>query len=164
MTAVHRGRYTAEVGDDGVVVFLIGMRFNRWWRVDKWWPVFVAMPRMLRHLAADPGAGLLGWRLWAGRTVLVVQYWRSAEDLLRFSADPAAPHAAAWRAFNRRIGGDGSVGIFHETYVVPPGHAEAVYGNMPRFGLAEATAHVPVRPGRGSARARLAAAVAGEDR
>lgn len=164
MGEVFPGRYTAEVGDDGVVVFLIGMRFNHWWRVDKWWPAFVAMPRMLRHLAADPAAGLLGFGLWPGRTVLVVQYWRSAQDLIRFSSDPAAPHAAAWRAFNRRIGDDGSVGIWHETYEVPPGHAEAIYRNMPRVGLAAATGHAPVHAGRGSARARLAAAVVGASR
>ncbi len=155
MAKVFPGRYTADVGPDGAVVFLIGMRFNSWWRVDKWWPVFVAMPRMLRHLAAATDSPLLGFHMWPGRTVLVLQYWRSAEELIAFASDPDAPHAAAWREFNRRIGTDGSVGIWHETYEVRPGHAEAVYGNMPAFGLAAATSHVPVTPGRGSARARL---------
>ncbi|MGH3980140.1 MAG: DUF4188 domain-containing protein [Pseudonocardiaceae bacterium] len=155
MAAVFQGRYTAEVGDGGVTVFLIGMRFNRWWRVDKWWPVFTAMPRMLRHLAADPESGLLGYHLWIGRTVLVLQYWRDAEHLIRFASDPHAPHAVAWREFNRRVGAGGHVGIWHETYEVAPGRHEAVYANMPRFGLAAATRHVPVGPGRGSARARL---------
>src|SRR5437868_12157763 len=126
MTKVFPGRYTADSGDKEVVVFLIGMRFNRWWRVDKWWPVFVAMPRMLRHLAADPDSGLLGWHLWPGRTVLAVQYWRTARALVDFATDAAAPHAAAWRAFNQRIGGDGSVGIWHETYVGPTGRGGAV--------------------------------------
>jgi hypothetical protein len=158
MTEVYPGRYTAQPGEDGVTVFLIGMRINHWWRVDKWWPVFRAMPAMLRHLAADPDSGLLGWRLWPGRTVLVVQYWRDVDALMRFAADPTAPHASAWRAFNRRIGADGSVGVWHETYVVPAGGIEAIYANMPRFGLAAATTHVPVRPGRGTARQRLAVA------
>ncbi|MDQ3150721.1 MAG: DUF4188 domain-containing protein [Actinomycetota bacterium] len=155
MAKVFPGRYTADVGEDGAVLFLIGMRFNHWWRIDKWWPVFVAMPRMLRHLAADPDSGLLGVHLWPGRTVLVLQYWRSAEELIAFASDAGAPHAAAWREFNRRIGTDGSVGIWHETYEVRPGHVEAVYGNMPAFGLAAATSHVPVTAGRGNARARL---------
>lgn len=66
MAKVFPGRYTAEVHDQAATVFLIGMRFNHWWRVDKWWPVFVAMPRMLRHLAGDPDSGLLGWHLWPG--------------------------------------------------------------------------------------------------
>lgn len=152
---VLTGRHTAEVGPQGAVVFLIGMRFNRWWRVDRWWPVFTAMPRMLRHLAADRGSGLLGYHLWFGRTVLVLQYWRSTEDLIAFAADPHAPHATAWREFNRRIAAGGAVGVWHETYAVAPGQLEAVYVNMPRFGLAAATRHVPVGPRTGSARARL---------
>lgn len=153
--AVLAGRHTAEVGPQGAVVFLIGMRFNRWWRVDRWWPVFTAMPRMLRYLAADPESGLLGYHLWFGRTVLVLQYWRSTEDLVSFASDPYAPHAVAWREFNRRISAGGAVGVWHETYDVRPGHLEAVYVNMPRFGLAAATQHVPVGPGTGSARTRL---------
>lgn len=155
MADVMAGRYTALVPQEGAVVFLIGMRFNRLWRVDRWWPVFVAMPRMLRHLAKDPELGLLGYHLWFGRTVLVLQYWRSTEHLVAFASDPHAPHAVAWRDFNRRVGAGGTVGIWHETYEVRQGHYESVYANMPRFGLAAATTHVPVGPGTGSARARL---------
>lgn len=155
MAKVARGRYTAEYGEQGVTVFLIGMRFNHWWRVDKWWLVFAGMPRMLRYLDADPTSGLLGWRIWPGRNILVVQYWRSTEELINFASDSTAPHAAAWRAFNRKIGSDGSVGIWHETYDVPAGHIETIYGNMPPFGLAAATRRVPVDAARGSARGRL---------
>ncbi len=113
------------------------------------------MPRMLRHLAGDPDSGLLGWHLWRGRTVLVLQYWRSVDELIAFASDSRAPHAAAWREFNRLVGAGGSVGIWQETYVVGPGQAEVIYANMPRFGLAAATTHLPVGPGRGSAQARL---------
>ena len=38
-------RTTNQPTDDEIVVFLIGMRFNRPWRVDAWLPAFVAMPR-----------------------------------------------------------------------------------------------------------------------
>jgi hypothetical protein len=162
-TEVHAGRYTAELGEEGAVVFLIGMRFNAWWRVDKWWLVFTAMPRMLRHLE-QRDAGLLGWKMWPGRTLLLVQYWRSVEELYAFASDPQAPHAPAWRAFNRRVGTDGTVGVWHETYRVGPGRAEAIYDNMPAFGLAAATRHVPVGRGRGTAAARLAAGTAAEER
>jgi hypothetical protein len=38
-----------------------------------------------------------------------------------------------------------------ETYLVGPGSAETIYGNMPLFGLAAATTHVPVsRVGHGA--------------
>jgi hypothetical protein len=53
------------------------------------------------------------------------------------------------------IGADGSVGIWHETYLVQPGQYEAVYGNMPVFGLAAATAHLPAIGRRETARRRL---------
>jgi hypothetical protein len=91
----------------------------------------------------------------SGRVFLLVQYWRSFEDLERFARAPQGTHLRAWRDFNRRIRDNGSVGIFHETYRVPADAVETVYGNMPVFGLAAATAHVPVRAGRHSAAARL---------
>src|SRR5699024_3202785 len=105
------------------------------------------MPRVLRHLECRD-AGLLGWHIWPGRTVLVVQYWRSTAELHSFATDSSAPHAAAWRDFNRRVGSDGSVGIWHETYQARPGSTWSVYDNMPAFGLAAATNHTAVGRGR----------------
>jgi len=46
-------RMTSQADGD-FCVFLIGMRVNRWWKVHKWWPVAMAMPRMLKELAAHP--------------------------------------------------------------------------------------------------------------
>jgi hypothetical protein len=37
------------------------------------------------------------------------------------------------------------VGIWHETYAVEAGHHEAIYNNMPVFGLAKATEHAPAQ-------------------
>jgi Monooxygenase af470-like len=37
----------------------------------------------------------------------------------------------------------GDVGIWHETYLVSAGSYEAIYGNMPRIGLATAGEHLP---------------------
>ena len=53
MAQVIDKRVTAEIEGD-FVVFLIGMRINKLWKVRKWLPVFVAMPRMLRELEARP--------------------------------------------------------------------------------------------------------------
>ena len=47
--SVRTGRWVAE-HDDEIVVFLIGMRINRPWKVTKWWPVFTAMPKMVKWL------------------------------------------------------------------------------------------------------------------
>jgi hypothetical protein len=119
--------------------------------------VFVAMPRMMRVLAADPGRGLLGSRMAiGGRTTTMIQYWRSFEDLERFARDPDDPHLEPWRRFNRKVGASGDVGIYHETFKVRAGDHESIYGNMPVFGLAAAARHVPVGRRTDAARDRIA--------
>ena len=90
---------------------------------------------------------------WPG--IALVQYWRSFEDLERFARAKDEPHLSAWRRFNKAVGADGSVGIWHETFLVDAGRYEAVYGNMPVFGLAAATQHVPAVGKRETARRRL---------
>src|SRR5690606_17400332 len=129
---------------DEAVVFIVGMRVNRWLKLRSWWPVFAAMPRMLAYLEKTPESGFLGGRkYWSGRVVLGVQYWRSMEDLGRFARDPKLLHHPAWAAFNRKTAGTADVGVFHETYVVRKGDIETLYGNMPAFGLAAAHRAVP---------------------
>lgn len=159
MAEVHTGRFTADVSrlDDDVVVFLIGMRINKPWKIHKWWPVFVAMPKMLKYLAEHPEKGLLGYESALLPSPIVVQYWRSFEDLARFARDRDDPHLEPWRQFNSRIGRSGDVGFWHETYRVKTTSLEAVYGNMPPYGLAAATAVVPIPRGRDSAAARIGA-------
>ena len=135
---VRGGQYVADPAADDVVVFVIGMRINRLRKVRSWWPVFVGMPRMLSELAGTD-RGLLGAHsLWAGRTLLTIQYWRSAEELGAYARDASMAHAPAWAAFNKHAAATGDVGIFHETYVVPSDRVETVYGNMTEFGLAAA--------------------------
>ena len=158
MASVVNGRRTSDLGDRGsVVVFLIGMRVNRLWEFWRWMPVLAAMPRMILELAKDPSRGLLGRprTFVSGRVVMVVQYWNSFEELERYARDPKSQHLPAWRAFNRRIRDNGSVGIFHETYRVAATDAETICVNMPPFGLAGATATVPITAGRQTAAARL---------
>lgn len=151
------GRLTV-VPDEPFVVFLIGMRINRWWAFPLWWPVVLAMPRMLRELEADPEAGLLGYESWFGRTTVMVQYWRSFEHLHRYAHDRERAHVPAWRAFVRRVT-DGAVGVWHETYIVEPGSFECVYVNMPAFGLGATTERVPASGPLATARKRLGGGV-----
>lgn len=152
--AVHPGRFTAQAEGD-FVVFLIGMRFNKPWKVRQWLPVAMAMPRMLRVLDEHPELGCLGSQQWFGRTTLLVQYWRSFDDLDRFARDKDLPHLEPWRRFNRVVRNSGDVGVWHETYKVRSGEYEAVYANMPAFGLAAATHHVPVAAVGQSSAARI---------
>ena len=155
MAQLYPGRYTAMV-EGPFVVFAVGMRINRLRALGKWLPVAQAMGPMLETLYRHPEKGFLGGQtflFWRG--VMTLQYWRSFEDLDRFARSPSEPHLEAWRRFNRSVGSDGTVGIFHETYLVADGQYECVYGNMPRFGLAGAFEHVPAVGSRETARLRL---------
>ncbi len=153
---IHRDRMTARLDGD-FAVFLIGMRINRPWAVRRWWPVAAAMPRMLRELYTQPSLGLLSHEMWFSRTIILVQYWRSMDALLAYAQDRQAAHLPAWQAFNQAIGTDGTVGIWHETYLAGPGRYENVYVNMPAFGLGKAGTLRPARSGLQSAAGRLGA-------
>lgn len=137
MTQSHR--YRADF-PDGTVVFLIGMRFNRWWAIRHWLPVFTAMPAMLRELSAHPDAGQLQYRTWwSGRNLMVQQYWRSMDDLMRYATARDAAHFPAWQRYRKAAASSDAVGIWHEAYEVSPDRAHNVYSHMPPFGMGKAT-------------------------
>ncbi|WP_345751485.1 DUF4188 domain-containing protein [Microbacterium rhizophilus] len=144
--------------DGELVVFLIGMRINRWSRPDLWWPTFTAMPSMIRELASDPDSGMIGHRLFGfPRTPTVLQYWTSIDKLYAYASDPRAHHRPAWAAFNHRArGAEGAVGIWHETFAVS--RAESIYVGMPPTGLGAATGLKPVTARLDRARQRFDAA------
>jgi hypothetical protein len=155
MAQVIKGRFTAKM-DEPFVVFVIGMRINKFFAIRQWLPTARAMSPMLRELYDHPEKGFLGAEFffyWPG--VAVLQYWRSFEDLEKFARDPDDPHMPAWQRFNREARSSGAVGIWHETYIVGRGNYEAIYANMPEFGLAKATERVPAIGGRETARRRL---------
>ena len=151
---IHKNRLTADLPGD-FVVFLIGMRINKPLHVHKWWPVAAAMPRMLTELYRQPELGFIHAESWFSRTIILVQYWRSMEQLLAYAKNKNAQHLPAWRDFNQSIGADGSVGIWHETYAASPGSHESVYVNMPPFGLGKAGLMQEAVGGRQSAAGRL---------
>ncbi|MEU9086770.1 DUF4188 domain-containing protein [Streptomyces sp. NPDC048357] len=150
------GRTTAAAEGD-VVVLLIGMRINHFRAVHQWLPLVLAMPRMLRELARDKSRGLLGHVLLTAspRTYYVVQYWESKEKLYAYAAAPDMLHHKAWSLINRKERESklhGHVGLWHESYIVPEGSYEAIYFDMPPFGLAAATGSLPLeRRGRRAA-------------
>lgn len=155
MTDIHRGRFTAEI-EGPFVVFLLGMRINKLRAVGKWMSVIGAMRPMVEHLMTHKELGLMHAHTFAyWRGAMLVQYWRSFEQLERFARDPALNHLEPWKRFNRAVGAAGTVGIWHETYLVQAGQYEVVYGNMPRTGLAMAGTHGPAVGARETARRRL---------
>ncbi|MGI8855307.1 MAG: DUF4188 domain-containing protein [Thermomicrobiales bacterium] len=155
MSKVMPGRYAAQI-EGPFVVFIIGMRVNRFFAFRKWVPTAMAMRPMLSTLFQHPEKGFLGAETFFSlRGATTLQYWRSFDDLERFARDKQEPHLSAWKRFNKAVGTDGSVGIWHETYQVAAGQYEAVYGNMPVYGLAKVTAHLPATGRRETARRRM---------
>jgi hypothetical protein len=155
MSKVIDQRMAAQIDGD-FVVFLIGARINKPWKVHKWLPVALAMRRMIKELEAHPESGFLGHEA-AGP--LMVQYWRSFEHLERYARNPDQEHFPAWADFNRKNArARGDVGIWHETYLVRAGEYEAIYSGMPRYGLGKVANIVPATGKKRTARERTGGA------
>jgi hypothetical protein len=147
-------RVSGEIDGD-FVLFLIGVRINKPWKLN-WLPVVSAMPKMLKELTLKPELGLLHYRLHPGfPNSMVVQYWRSAEQLIAYSQNRDAAHLPAWRAFNQAVGANGDVGIWHETYKISAGNYESIFVNMPRHGIGLAGDIFDATGARASAKTRL---------
>lgn len=152
---IYAGRYTVDGHkDDQFVVFMIGMRINKWWAIHKWLPVFFAMPPMIKELIVNKELGCLSMENFLGlKTTLMIQYWRSEKDLFDYARNQT--HLKAWNNFNKKVGNNDAVGIYHETYVITEGKYESFYGNMPKFGLSKVFGLKPVSHTTNSAHQRL---------
>ena len=160
MAGIVDKRVCAEV-DGGFVLFLIGMRVNKPWKFWKWLPVATAMPRMLTELGRQPGLGLLHARsVFSFPDAMVIQYWKDFEALEAYAKARDKAHLPAWQAFNKAVGSNGDVGIWHETYVIEPGKYENIYNNMPPHGLGAVGRIVDAVGARQAARQRVKGAVA----
>ena len=151
MPKIIKQRMTVQVEGD-FVIFLIGMRVNKWWKINKWFPVVMAMPRMLKELYQKPESGFLGAQSSFG---VIVEYWRSFEQLEAYAKDRDAQHYPAWKAFNTRMKGNADVGIWHETYKVHAGEYECIYNNMPPYGLGKVGELIPAIGRKEYARDRI---------
>lgn len=150
---IKNGRYTINKTEP-FVVFIIGMRVNRLMAISKWLPTAKAMGPMVKELYQHPELGFLDCEMSFNlRGVTMVQYWRSFEDLERYAKEEL--HLEAWKKFNRSVGTDGTVGIFHETYAIKPDQMECIYANMPAFGLGKTGELVSAIGHRKTARRRM---------
>jgi fumigallin biosynthesis monooxygenase-like protein len=143
MAKALQGRHRATIEGD-FVVFLIGARpqFTHPIRTFRDLGGRRGMQHMLKHLMEHPEKGLLGYEM--GLPV-IVQYWRSYDHLEAFARDDSDPHTVAWRKYWKRVGQDNRSGIWHETYKVRAGEYEAIYANMPPFGLGKAGTVAPLK-------------------
>jgi hypothetical protein len=154
MSKIRQGRWTART-DQEFVVFIIGMRINRWWMIHRWLPLIRAMGGMIRELSLRPELGFMGGKTWFGRTIVLIQYWNSFDDLESYAKARDLSHVPAWADFNRRIGNDGTVGIYHETYRIAPGQYENVFVNMPPTLLGSCAPLTEARKQHATARGRM---------
>ena len=144
------GRQRARIDGD-FVVFLIGARPQLRHPIRTFGDLGGrrGMKHMLDHLTEHPEKGLLGFEMGFPT---IVQYWRSFDHLEAFARDQDDPHSVAWRNYWKRVGTDNRTGIWHETYLVRADEYEAIYANMPPFGLGKAGTLEPLSQ---DSRARL---------
>lgn len=151
MTAVD-GRRLAAALDDGVVVYVNGMRLNRLRALPQYLAAGLKAGKLLRELEADPDSGFLGYQpaLMGLRQGAAIQYWRSLEDLHRFARDRDGAHVPAWKWYNQTGNADGGVGFWSETYVVDADHVETFFRNAEDVGVGAFVDLVPAseRPRR----------------
>lgn len=159
MAKICQGRFTAQIStkiSEPFVFLVLGVRINRGLQIWKWFPsIFAALPMIYSQIRYRK-TGFLGGQVtyfWPGMGL--TQYWASFDDLERYARNKKHPHLRSWRRYNKVIGIDGSVGLWHEAYLVKPGSYEVVYENMPLFGLAAATRQTCIEEGSGMARLRL---------
>jgi hypothetical protein len=123
-------------------VFLIGFRLNGFARGanDTWFGK--AMQDMLKELQDQPELGCLSCDSYvstnplAGSTTLLVQYWRSYDQLVNYARGQDLKHYPAWMRVLKESKKDNSIGgIWHETFKVKNGQYEGIYINTPPMGL-----------------------------
>lgn len=146
-------RRLAATIDGDFVVFLIGARINRWWKVPKHFWFASTMPKMIKELEANPSSGFLGHQTLGFATE--IQYWRSLDHLVAYARNRDQVHYPYWVKFNQAIGSNGDIGIWHETYLVRAGQYEAIYNNMPPFGLGKVGKQVGATGSQATAMGRL---------
>lgn len=138
---------------EGLVVFILGARINRFWLLPISLPIISRMERMLKELSQDPDSGLLGVQRLGGSATIT--YWRSLDHLLAYADADNRTHKPTAKRFFQRIFKNRAVGLWHELFVVPPGYYEGLYANMPTFGLGHFQKLLPATGEHGTARRRL---------
>jgi hypothetical protein len=137
------GRRAARTKKD-FVVFLIGIRPNFPWKLS---PNLLdagkAMEEIQKELKGKPEIGCLGSESFVGShthssTLLLVQYWESADHLEKYAQSSSNSHYGPWKKLMILGKKSPELGFWHETFVVRNGDYEAIYVNCPLFGLANA--------------------------
>ena len=150
--AIIPRRIAAQIEGD-FVVFLIGARINRWWKLPKHLWFGQTMGKMIAELQARPESGFLGHEQFGLTTT--VQYWRSMDHLTNYARSRDQSHYPYWVKFNKTVASSGDIGIWHESYQVRAGDYECIYSSMPLMGLAKAASFIDAVGRHQTARGRI---------
>jgi hypothetical protein len=145
---------TAKIEGD-FVVFLIGARLNNPWKLGQFKWLGDSMNGMIQELEGKPETGFLGYQSWISLTPVMVQYWRSSEQLMAYARARDTTHYPAWVKFNKELAKKPDIGIWQETYLVKAGDYECVYNNMPLMGLAKVAQSLEAQGQHMTAQGRL---------
>ena len=138
---IFNGKYTSKP-EDSFVIFIFGMRINKFLYLWLWIPFFIRLFRMVRRLRQYRESGMMNANLFfSGQGLGVMQYWESFDKLEFFAKDNNDLHIPSNIKYKKSIGKSGKIGIWHETYLVEHDKFETMYFNMPKWGLAKATNH-----------------------
>ncbi|OJD14209.1 hypothetical protein AJ78_05423 [Emergomyces pasteurianus Ep9510] len=149
------GSFGSTPAASSLVVFLIGSKCNH--PLGAFDPVYRKVSdyfaAMVRELQADAEvSGLLGATPFIGNSeatanqAMSVMYFRDLESLHKYAHGPF--HMKAVKYWGQIVKNTPHVSIYHETYVVPKGQWETIYGNSKPTGLSAAA--FPVHPAQGN--------------
>ncbi|KAJ3168501.1 hypothetical protein HDU88_001389 [Geranomyces variabilis] len=135
------GRAVGRIDGD-FVVFMIGARINS----DSAFlsaatkDIGDGMGAMQAELQQNPELGCLHTENFmamdtSGPHSLSVQYWRNADLLHKYARSRLQKHLAPMMRNIAHQRKSPEAGIYHETYLVRAGEYEAIYVNLPPFGL-----------------------------
>ena len=116
MAKVNNQRMTVEIEGD-FVVFLIGMRINKPWKIHKWLPVFAGDAADAARSWRKAGVGVSRLSAVSRRDRAVLAVVRAPRSATRAIATRCTGRRG-WRSTRSVRRGAGDVGIWHETYRV----------------------------------------------
>ena len=119
--------------DQDFVLFALGMRVHHYGNPLRLMRLYRLIPQVFDEAKRSPGY-LAGTYRFSMREPLIIQYWRSMEDLQAYAHQGA--HAAIWKHFHQEVMASAQVGLWHEAFQIRVAEQHSNYVNMPLTGMA----------------------------
>jgi hypothetical protein len=132
MTAIMNGRRKAHA-DIELVAFIMGMRINRRWLIQRWQPRNVAMTTMAREFVPQPKRRHLCSKAWFQRTAAIISDRWPLGALATYRKVRECTKVSDWPGFSRKTGNNDTVGTRNNADRIVPGWLANVLVSMPAF-------------------------------